>query len=836
VDWAKSGRRRNLLWGDPRLALVAQLRRRPAGDPARTRDIQPSLARRILEYFIPAQLVAGLEPDWLTGVERAFVLASAGRRRTTSLVLASIPLVAVAIVAVLIAASNAREQRSAAAEVNELAAAAGLVRSNPEEIVNAAPRALAAYADRQQHYGRHPPGVLGPLSEIAEHRNSLPIGSASVPGGITDLRVDDRGMSAVLDGGHGMELWRLDREGKSHETPLKSAPSSSCDGRFSPDGRRIACVITDAVQTWDTATGTSSSLIAAPSATGAPVFSARGTWIAAFLNDSGQYVWNPVEDETTEDRPPPLPEYDSGQTQVVTLSPDGRWMATGRADHRVQLWSPEGALAGELGEHRDVVTSAAFDPRGERVVSGGLDRLCRLWVVGRSPDRSFGPTVLAGSRSAIEIVHFTSNGRGVVAHANGSSRPVDLWSTEPTGIRLDLPHSGELTMAMYSPDGERILTGSRDLMVRVWDARTGQLRKQYPYPTRSTAAAFGPDGTWFVEALYSGESPIARLWTEAKDTPIELSGHRMPIVVIKVSHDGQQIATASEDGTVRIWDPSGTYLGSLEHSPMTSSKRQLHLEGVLDVDWSHDDQLLVTAGADGQAKVWDAKSRALITSLIGHTGAVTSASFSADGAYVLTSGRDGSARLWQAPPAGGKGSASPRSEAPISSLLGHTGAVTRSRFSPTSEFAVTAGDDGSVRVWQVPSGRLVHVLEGHTKPVLDIAISPSGEQIASGGQDWTVRLWNLQQGTLDAVFEDHSGPVVSVGYRSDGRRVVSAGKDSYARVFPTSAEEPLDRLCEVLVEAPDASSEAQRAAAAFCAARHREYPRDFVAAWRRLYP
>ncbi|XXX76135.1 caspase family protein [Sorangium sp. So ce134] len=862
-DWQAGSQPLAMLWGDRRLARVARLRRKEGDGAGGARALEPQVTRRLLEYFVPDRFVAALEPDWLTEVERAFVRKSVAHRRNKSLLAALLGLGVIGAVAALFFAATAREQSSATAELNQLVAAARLVRDDPTRIAEAVTRALAAYAERQQRYGRHPPEALVHLSEIAEHRSSLPVGAADVPGRVVDVRVDEDGMAALVYHDQRVRLLRLDGDGRVREIPLTPPPSNATEGRFSPDGRLVAGIVPDAIQLWETSDGAGRSQFASPGAAGSPAFSADGKRLAAHSDGAGVRVWDlerggdprvvgapaliagialdrhgtqlavaPAQGlvqlvkEGSQEPPRLLPAPDGDQTNVIAFSPDGRWMVTGRTDNQVLLWKPdEPELVSALGEHREAVNVAAFDPAGDRVVSGGSDHLCRLWnVAGRSRERSAGPTVLVGSGSAIEVASFTSNGRGVVAHANGEA--VRLWSAEPVGLRLELAHPGAVTTAVYSPDGRFVLTGSVDRTARVWSLREGRLRWRRTHAWPINAAAFGPDGTWLVEAPHSTEEPSAYLWVGDSEKPRLLSGyHTHPIVAIKVSHDGR-IATASLDGTVQIWRSDGEHLASLEHSPLErDDRRRLHQGGVLDVAWSADGDLLVTAGADGQAEVWDARRYTKIAAHAGHTGEVTSASFSADCAVVLTASADGTAHLWRA-----------SSGSLIASLTGSAGRVTKARFVPGSDLAATTGDDGSVRLWRVPSGRLVHVLEGHTGPVIDIAPSPSGEQLASGGRDGKVLLWDLRQGALEASFDAHGGGVTAIAYRGDGRRVISAGDDGFVRVFPTSAEEPLDRLCEALVEAPRASEPERGQAERFCAGRRLLTARDFGAAWRRLYP
>lgn len=192
-------------------------------------------------------------------------------------------------------------------------------------------------------------------------------------------------------------------------------------------------------------------------------------------------------------------------------------------------------------------------------------------------------------------------------------------------------HEGAVQSVAFSPDGTRILTGSRDKTARIWDARTGNLIETLNgHESAVQSVAFSPDGA----KVATGDDGIARIWDTYTgsliDTLIEHEGRVLPVAF---SPDEAQTLTGFDNNTAAIW---GKIIRYLNLGPRRS---------VPSLAFSPDGKYIATVAADS-LWMWDARTGSVIERVRGHEGQVSSVDFSSDGTRILTGSDDNTAKIW----------------------------------------------------------------------------------------------------------------------------------------------------------------------------------------------
>ncbi|MEU7524921.1 AAA family ATPase [Saccharothrix sp. NPDC042600] len=273
------------------------------------------------------------------------------------------------------------------------------------------------------------------------------------------------------------------------------------------------------------------------------------------------------------------------------------------------------------------------------------------------------------------------------------------------------------------------------------------------------------------------------LSTQGLPLATQLAGHQGAVYLTSFSRDGNTLATASYDNTVRLWD-----LRDRDNPKPLGTPLRAHKSWVSSAVFSPDGKTLATASDDGTVRLWDvtdtSRPRALGQPLDGDNGTVYLVAFSPDSRTLVTANEDHTARLWDV--------TDPAAPRRLGEPLGHhTGQVRSVAFSPDGKLLAAGGDDRTVVLWDVsdrdaptPIGS---PLTGYDGIVRSLAFSPDGRTLATGSDDKTIRLWDVTTPSsplaLGRPVTDHTGPVWSVAWHRDGRVLASGSADGTARLW-----------------------------------------------------
>ena len=527
--------------------------------------------------------------------------------------------------------------------------------------------------------------------------------------------------------------------------------------------------------------------------------------------------------------------------RAQTFSPDGTRLAVGTEDGQVKIWQVGSLGRPDTLEHEGPIADVVFSPTGRFLAtSSDSSAGTRLWNLGQPNQTS---RWFPGRRG----LAFSPDETVLVRCGPGIS--IRFWDMKEQRERepMVVPHTSRVNDVAFAPDGRILATCSWDSLIKLWDAdaETHQLLRTFTgHQSHANCLAFAPDGKTMASA--SSDATV-RIWNvgdqrirNATNTsnvveshrelgsvgeesgPLStLRGHTGPIYSVAYSPDGKMLASASGDGTVKLWPGEGLRrLEILEHEDWPYS-----------VAFSPDDRTLATGSFDGAVRLWDSKTLEIKDDIRrAHQNNVFTVVFSPDGKWLASCdgvwresgtrhfGTPGEVKLWNL--------ADPNE--PIN-LSAFTTGVRAVAFSPSSMLLATGDHDGWLRIWNLdsrqlmapprqvsqrgrinvvrfsPDGQLLATLATSWSPRFSslklwsvvsqkelatfdepeesfaVAFSPNGKLLAYGVN--TVKLWDISSGNEVASCEGHKAPVMYIAFSPDGHTLATGSVDHTVKLW-----------------------------------------------------
>lgn len=471
----------------------------------------------------------------------------------------------------------------------------------------------------------------------------------------------------------------------------------------------------------------------------------------------------------------------SGKPVSIAFSPEGRLLAIGGGLRVAELWNPRSGKLLHTLSHEGGVPALAFSSDGSLLATGSEDGATRLWDT-RSGVRLL---ILAGPIGSIDSVAFSPSGRFLIA--GSSDRTARVYSVQNGKESAVLRGNRDaVTSVAMIGDGELALTGGADGTARIWDPGVAdQLSPVDRAEDPVRQVAFSPDGKTMLIVRDSG----IRLRKSSGALIGSLSAGKSTIVAASFSPDSRLLAVESSDGLLRILRGSSVveqfraevgggiaWFGN--HRLLTAGRQQV-------------DVLAMPGGRNLWTPLAGARISAVVASSDGSTAAILSRAgvvvvregstrhitaranavgLSPDGRQLVTIFRD-RAFLWDVD-----------SGRRLHVLVGHKGAIISFAFSPGGDLLVTGSLDHDARVWSTQDGRLLTVLRGHFSPIYGVSTGPDGRWVATAGRI-TVGLWPRASGQLLTYLRGPKSTLTGVSFGPDGRSILAGSLDGSAYLY-----------------------------------------------------
>ncbi|MDM8532487.1 WD40 repeat domain-containing protein [Anaerolineales bacterium HSG25] len=510
-----------------------------------------------------------------------------------------------------------------------------------------------------------------------------------------------------------------------------------------PDGERIATTDTDhQIYLWRKSDGAQLNVLSGHTQRIADLAaSSDGQYLASASFDGTVRLWNLNDGGVAT-----LIESQSW-LEAVAFSSTGLLASTDE-NNNIALWQ-HGERVNTLSGHSRRVTSLAFSPDGQQLLSGAQDKTVRLWQVADGSLQQTLPTMNHG------VTQIAMSPDGTAISAVDRTGLIRVWSNPEGTLRQEIQETRQrINQLVFSPDSQAVLySGSNILKER--QVTDGVLR-------RSTEAQFTDVNVMAISThdMIAGGSRSGwiRLWGadgSARQT-IKQDGQ---VSGLAFSPDGSVLVSGSQNNMVSLWRvENGAPLQTL---PMPSQ--------VTSLAFSPTGEQLAVGLDDGQVQVWGMNGLTLQHNLQAGNKLIYGLTFSPDGSIVASGGVE--VRLWRS-----------SDSTLLRTQTESVGENPQIAFVPDGA-AYSISVNNGIHVRDLVSDELQISLTAFEENLTSLAVNPNGQKIAAGDEENVVYVWNRADGTLTQLIEGHRNTISGVGFIANGGTLVSGSLDGTIRLW-----------------------------------------------------
>ncbi|KAK9978161.1 hypothetical protein ABG768_019927 [Culter alburnus] len=485
----------------------------------------------------------------------------------------------------------------------------------------------------------------------------------------------------------------------------------------------------------------------------------------------------------------------SGVVHLVEFHPDisRLQLFSSSVDCGIRIWDLRTSkCVCVLQSHYSAVTSLAFSPDGQTLVSSGRDKICSVWDLKEKAVKRTVPVyeavegvvLLPGTSDYSQMgvksdgLHFvTAGSKGVLRVWDSSSAHCVFTQTLPDAPALSTEEADlnprSLMHLLPMPQSNRLATVTAEHNILIYQMPSLNIQQQFVgYNDDILDVKFlGKDDTHIVVATNSSQLKVFELATNSCQI---LHGHTDTILSIDVFCKGSMFASCAKDKSLRLWKMDQT--SGLVHCVARGSG---HSNAVGSIACSRLKKVFLVSGSqDCTIKVWEVPDPppalgcepGLMTARItekAHDKDVNSLTISPNDKLLASGSQDRTAKLW--------------SLADMSLLgvfRGHSRGIWCIQFSPVDQILATASADGSIKIWGLQDFSCLKTFEGHDASVLKIIFVSRGTQLVSGGSDGLLKLWTIKTNECVKTFDAHQDKVWALHGSSKDDLMVTGSADS----------------------------------------------------------
>lgn len=476
-----------------------------------------------------------------------------------------------------------------------------------------------------------------------------------------------------------------------------------------------------------------------------------------------------------------------GSITSLEYSADGSYFVSGATDGLVIIWDAETGLAlKQMQGHFGTVTGIAISPDGQTIVSSGSDRVAILWDVETGQEiRRF-----EGHDGAVRTVAYHPDGSTILT--GGRDEILILWDVE-TGeeIRRFVGHDAFVETVTFDSTGDFALSGASNRTLILWNLEAGNIVRRYEgHSDAVTSVVLSPDDTRAISTSCTARDvdrtcirgEVLEWDMQTGLITREFVGHMDAVNDAAYTPDGQIILTSScaerrqaacIRGEVLEWDSSSASDEVVEFSE--------HNSAVIAVAVSPDGELVASAGGsrlsgvrgDSNIWVWHSDNAAVYFRFQGHISDVTSVEFSHDGQFLLSSARDGTVRIWNV-----------ETGRAVRRFGEHRRIAYDATYTSDAERVLSAGSE-SILLWDVETGAIERTFEdlGNQVTALTVAISPDDRYALAGLNNGIIVVWELETGEEVRRITGHTDDITDMHFSADGTQLLTASIDGSVRIW-----------------------------------------------------